>query len=94
MVESSVTRRALLAGTAASGFAIGSRRGLADDTAPIDVPDINAIVVENDERISNPLGAKRGTAYGRRRRRRRECRVPRHRYPQAQTADRIEDLLA
>jgi xanthine dehydrogenase YagT iron-sulfur-binding subunit len=35
MVEPSVTRRALLAGTAASGLAIGSRRGLADDTTPI-----------------------------------------------------------
>ena len=35
MVESSVTRRALLAGTAASGLAIGSRRSLADDTTPI-----------------------------------------------------------
>ena len=35
MVEISVTRRALLAGTAASGLAIGSRRSLADDTTPI-----------------------------------------------------------
>ena len=35
MVEPSVTRRALLAGTAASGLAIGSGRGLADDTTPI-----------------------------------------------------------
>ena len=34
MVEPSVTRRALLAGTAASGLAISSRRGLADDTTP------------------------------------------------------------
>jgi xanthine dehydrogenase YagT iron-sulfur-binding subunit len=35
MVEPSVTRRALLAGTAASSLAIGSRRALADDTTPI-----------------------------------------------------------
>ena len=35
MVEPSVTRRALLAGTAAGGLAIGSRRALADDTTPI-----------------------------------------------------------